>query len=231
MRYSRFRASLLGIEPQRRNRTGPNKSKVTKSKKEVKPKKEKEEKVGEDQHIKPDPSAAPESRQEPPKVLSPKVKDEVIKQEPQQPHSEALFTTVEMPPVSIPETQMQLHHSRLLTPCSDTDLLSAPRGYAASPVNETIHTHRTSPYDYTGAAHCRVAPDQVASPWQPSPSYPPFQIQTYEVDGYCVTPSAFCDHQHAVTHPEGFGIAPGAMMPLEHGRVPVKNEDWNNHFC
>ncbi|KAL2018649.1 hypothetical protein VTK56DRAFT_552 [Thermocarpiscus australiensis] len=42
MRYSRFRAAMLGLEPQRRNRTSANKSRVSKKKKEdsVKPKKE-----------------------------------------------------------------------------------------------------------------------------------------------------------------------------------------------
>ncbi|AEO71557.1 uncharacterized protein THITE_2124083 [Thermothielavioides terrestris NRRL 8126] len=42
MRYSRFRAAMLGLEPQRRNRTNPDKSRVSKKKKAdgVKPKKE-----------------------------------------------------------------------------------------------------------------------------------------------------------------------------------------------
>ncbi|KAJ4307041.1 hypothetical protein N0V88_000416 [Collariella sp. IMI 366227] len=43
MRYSRFRAAMLGLEPQRRNRTNANKSKVSKKKKDETPKPKKEE--------------------------------------------------------------------------------------------------------------------------------------------------------------------------------------------
>ncbi|KAL2127752.1 hypothetical protein VTI74DRAFT_10233 [Chaetomium olivicolor] len=44
MRYSRFRAAMLGLEPQRRNRTNPNnKSRVSKKKKDDAPKPKKEE--------------------------------------------------------------------------------------------------------------------------------------------------------------------------------------------
>ncbi|ROW06426.1 hypothetical protein VMCG_04427 [Cytospora schulzeri] len=233
MRYSRFRASLLGIEPQRRNRTAANKSKVTKSKvtkskKETKTK-TKKEKEEEQQLIKPDPNAAPESHQENSKTLSPKIKDEeIVKKETQQTHPDA---PTEMPPTSMPEAQMQFHHSRLLTPSSDTDLFAASHAYAASPVNEMLHNHNhePSPFDYTGASHCHVAPEQVPSSWQPSPSYSPFQLQPYELDGYVAAP--FCDHQQVVAHSDGFGIAPSDMMDPGHTHVPVKQEEWDTRFC
>ncbi|KUI73842.1 hypothetical protein VM1G_09264 [Cytospora mali] len=234
MRYSRYRANLLGIEPQRRNRTGANKSKVTKSKKEPKTKKEKEAKTKEEgegeeqeQHIKPDPSATPDAHQEIFKALSPKLEDDaVVKKESPQTRSNALFSPAEMPPVSMPGTQMRFHHNRLLTPCSDTDLFAVSRGYSTSPVNKMLHAHEPSPFDYVGAAHCHVAPGQMSSSWQQSPSYSPFQIQAYDMDDYSATPSAFCNHQHTITHPEGFGIAPSAMMPPDPSEVPVKHEEW-----
>ncbi|ROW04392.1 hypothetical protein VSDG_00734 [Cytospora chrysosperma] len=235
MRYSRFRASLLGIEPQRRNRTAANKSKVTKSKKETKTKTKKEkEKDEEEQPIKPDPSAAPDHHQENFKALSPKIKDEAgVKKEPQQQQQQTHHpdAPTEMPPAPITEAQLHFHHSRLLTPCSDTDIFAASHGYASSPVSEMLHSHNhePSPFDYAGAAHCHVAPDQVASSWQPSPSYSPFQLQPYDMDGFGAAP--FCDHQHAVTHTEGFGIAPSAMMGPDHTHVPVKQEEWDTRFC
>lgn len=227
MRYSRFRASLLGIEPQRRNRTAANKSKITKSKKDTK-NKTKKEKEEDEQLIKPDPNATPDAHQEDSKTLSPKIKNEaIIKEETQQTRTDA---PTEMPPVSMPEAQMQFHHNRLLTPCSETDLFAASHGYAASPVNEMLHNHHeTSPFDYTGAAHCHVDPNQVAPSWQPSPSYSPFQLQSYDMDGFGAAP--FFGHQHTVAHPEGLGIAPSEMMGPDHSHVPVKQEEWDTRFC
>ena len=226
MRYARFRASLLGIEPQRRNRTGTNKSKVTKSKKEAKTKKEKEE-----QTIKPEPNVTPEVQQETSKTLSPKIKNKnetIVKKESELSLSDGLPTPAEILPVSMPENQTQFPHNRLLTPCSDTDIFAASQHFATSPVNEMLHNHEQSPFDYAGPGHCHVTPDQVSSPWHPSPSYAHFQFQPYE---YSATPPVFCDHQHTVAHQEGFGIAPSAMMAPGHSHVPVKHEECDTHFC
>lgn len=52
MRYSRFRAAMLGLEPQRRNRTNPNRSRVSKRKKEDGTKVKKEEAGGSGDTIK-----------------------------------------------------------------------------------------------------------------------------------------------------------------------------------
>ncbi|KAI3398143.1 hypothetical protein diail_9765 [Diaporthe ilicicola] len=220
MRYSRFRNSLLNIEPQRRNRAGVNKSKVTKSKKEVKSKNENEK----EQHIKPDPNASPDAHQEEPKAPSPKIKDEaLVKNEFQQTPSEACISPADMPPIPLPDTQMQFH-SRLLTPCSDTDLFAVPHAYATSPGSEVLH-HEPGHYDYAGAsAHCSHEP----ASWQPSPSYSPFAMPSYEMDSYSGA-SAFCDHQHTA-HPEGFGIAPSAMMVPDQSHALVKHEEWDSRF-
>ncbi|KAK4144093.1 uncharacterized protein C8A04DRAFT_36929 [Dichotomopilus funicola] len=43
MRYSRFRAAMLGLEPQRRNRTNANKNRVSKKKKDDKPRPKKDD--------------------------------------------------------------------------------------------------------------------------------------------------------------------------------------------
>lgn len=219
MRYSRFRNSLLHIEPQRRNRAGGNKSKVTKSKKETKTRKESE------QPIKNDPNTSPDTQQEGPKAPSPKIKDEaLVKREVQQTPSETCIAAAEMPSTSLPDTNMQFQN-RLLTPCSDTDLFAMSHGYATSPASDVLQ-HETCHYDYTGAtAHCG---HETAS-WQPSPSYSPFAMPSYEIDSYSAPASAFCEHQHT-THPDGFGIAPSAMMAPDQSHALVKHEEWDSRF-
>ncbi|KKY37325.1 hypothetical protein UCDDA912_g02670 [Diaporthe ampelina] len=219
MRYSRFRNSLLNIEPQRRNRAGVNKSKVTKSKKETKTKKDNE------QPIKNDSNVSPDTQQEESKALSPKIKDEaLVKMEFQQTHSESCIPPTEMPPTSLPDTHLQFHN-RLLTPCSDTDIFAMSHGYATSPTSDVLH-HEPGHYDYTGAA--AQCGHETAS-WQPSPSYSPFAMPSYEMDSYSAPASAFCDHQHTA-HPEGFGIAPSAMMAPDQSHALVKHEEWDSRF-
>lgn len=220
MRYSRFRNSLLNIEPQRRSRAGVTKSKVIKSKKEAKTTKKENE-----QSIKNDPNASLDTQEEAFKAASPKVKDETrIKREFQRTPSEACITQADVPPTSLPDTQMQFHN-RLLTPCSDSDLFAMSHGYATSPASDVLR-HESGQYDYTGAtAHC----GHDSASWQPSPSYSPFTIPSYEMDSYSAPPSAFCDHQH-ITHPEGFGIAPSAMMATDQSHSLVKHEEWDSRF-
>lgn len=219
MRYSRFRNSLLNIEPQRRNRAGGNKSKVTKSKKETKTRKESE------QPIKNDPNTSPDTQQEGSKAPSTKVKDEaLVKREVQQTPSESCIAPAEMPSTSLPDTHMQFHN-RLLTPCSDTDLFAISHGYATSPASDVLQ-HEPGHYDYTGATgHC----GHDTASWQPSPSYSPFAMPSYEIDSYSAPASAFCEHQHT-THPDGFGIAPSAMMAPDQSHALVKHEEWDNRF-
>lgn len=216
MRYSRFRASLLGIEPQRRNRNPNNKSKVTKSKKAPKGKKEKEE------AIKPDPNGAPDTRTD---DCNTNIKSEsLVKAEVQPSHIGAGLTPTDQPSVSMAEAQLHFHN-RLMTPCSETDLFGPATGYSTSPASDMLH--HDQPFDYNSAAaaaHCTH--DQGS--WQPSPSYSPFPMTAYDLESYSA-PAAFCDHQHT-PHPEGFGIAPSAMMPPDHSHTPVKHEDWDTRL-
>lgn len=221
MRYSRFRASLLGIEPQRRNRTTNNKSKITKTKKESKSKREKEECEN-----KPESGAVP----------SPKsgIKAEpTVKREPEQ---QAFLNICDAAselhtPSAMTGAQQLQFHNRLMTPCSETDLLigHAP-GYASSPASELLQRDNPT-FDYAGpavlaAGHCTAHEHQAWS--QPSPSYSPFAVSSYELDGYHGgQPSAFCDHTHT-PHPENYGVAPSAMMAPDHS--PVKQEDWDPRF-
>ncbi|KAL1884343.1 hypothetical protein VTK73DRAFT_37 [Phialemonium thermophilum] len=71
MRYSRFRAAMLGLEPQRRNRADPNKCRVSKTKKETKTKKSERDVKLELSSL----AESPEHKSEPP---SPRVKQEAL---------------------------------------------------------------------------------------------------------------------------------------------------------
>lgn len=214
MRYSRFRSSLLGIEPQRRNRNTNNKNKVTKSKKEPKSKKEKEESV------KPDhPNAASNARQGDSKAS---IKTETtVKQEAQQTLLDTRLTPAEIHPVSLSDAQLQFQN-RLMTPCSETDLFGPATGFTTSPASDMLH--HDQPFGYNGAAAHHCAHEQ--SSWQPSPSYSPFPMPPYEIENYSA-PAAFCDHPHTPL-PEGFGISPSVMMAPD--QAPVKHEEWDTRF-
>lgn len=248
MRYSRFRASILGIEPQKRNRNpkdNNSKSKVTKSKKEPKSaKKEKDEQTT----IKADPGALPQAQAA---SQSPRVKSEMSLVKKEAIQNDFRFTTAGgMSPLatSLPENATQLHFARLLTPCSDsTELFTPAHGggsafiSATSPItaNDAMlhhhhHHHETAAtgFDYTSAAHEQ---QQSASPWHPtSPSYSPFQLPPYELDNFnsAAAASGYCDHTQHHHHPpgDGFGIAPSAMMAPDHTHAPVKHEEWDSGF-
>lgn len=240
MRYSRFRASILGIEPQRRNRNpkDSSKSKVTKSKKEPKPTK----KVKDEQPtIKSDPAKEPQAEDgaEIPRV---KCEANLVKKEVAQ--NDFRFTT--QSPLATTLSEAHLHFTtRLLTPCSDSNELFATHpgsGGAFVSVTSPIsandamlhHNHHdavATGFEYTTAANEQ---QQAASPWHPtSPSYSPF-LPPYELDNFnsAAAASGYCDHtQHAHHHPgEGFGIAPSAMMAPDHTHAPVKHEDWDARF-
>ncbi|EOO04301.1 hypothetical protein UCRPA7_177 [Phaeoacremonium minimum UCRPA7] len=203
MRYSRFRSAMLGLEPQRRNRTSGTKSKVTKSKKEPKAKRE--------EAAKPNPETA-STQDSAPKTESPKVKQESLPTP-----AETQSIPISMAAPLIPDTQTQLHN-RLLTPCSDTDLLAASHGYATSPASEMLHSE--AGYDFTGAASC--AHDHAS--WHQSPAYSAFGVP-YELDTFT---TGYCDHQHTHHHGGDFGM-PTPMIGMDHN-VPVKHEEWDARY-
>ncbi|KAJ9149867.1 hypothetical protein NKR23_g3923 [Pleurostoma richardsiae] len=210
MRYSRFRSAMLGLEPQRRNRTNPNKSKVTKNKKEAKAKKE--------EPVKSEAVCEEASVRHPVKhELSPRIKHETSQLPvPVEPQSGPALIS----PVIIADQQMQLH-ARLLTPCSDSDILAASQGYGTGPASEMLRSEAS--FDFAGAAACRH--EHVS--WHPNPAYSPFGVP-YELEGYG---PAFCDHQHDQHdhHNEQYAIPP-AIIGTDPTHVPVKHEDWDSQY-
>ena len=195
---------MLGLEPQRRNRTSGTKSKVTKSKKESKAKKE--------ESVKAETDAASSTQDSAMKVESPKVKQESI---PTPAETQAALVPVTAP--LMPDAQNQFNN-RLLTPCSDTDLLAASHGYATSPASEMLHSETA--YDFSGPAACT---HEHAS-WHQSPAYSTFGVP-YELDSYT---AAYCEHQHSHHHGGEFSMST-PMMGMDHN-VPVKHEEWDAHY-
>ncbi len=215
MRYSRFRASMLGLEPQRRNRAGAvPKSKVAKSKKEPKTKKE--------AAVKPDhaPGSPSLGDMMPKPALSPQVKQEISQ-------------TAAGPRLSLASPAVPDHthfQARLLTPCSDTDLLGTPQAFAPSPASDMLHAE--TPFDFAGAAHC--AHDHTAS-WSHGGAYQAFGMP-YELEDYA---AGFCEHHHQHSHPQeahdhhhqADGLCvPSALMEPGPGHLPVKDEEWDAQY-
>lgn len=246
MRYSRFRASILGIEPQRRNRNpkDSSKSKVTKSRKESKPttKQEKDEQTV----IKSDPGAVPQATMA---SGTTKIKNEAGSVKKEAIHNDVRFATpADISPLAttLPDTTTQLHFARLLTPCSDNTELFAPTHggngafiSAASPISANdamFHHHHHHNTAATGFEYTTAAVDgqqESASSWHPtSPSYSPFQLPPYELDNFnsAAAASGYCDQHHHHHHhqSDGFGIAPSVMMASDHTHTPVKHEDWDS---
>jgi len=160
MRYSRFRAAMLGIEPQRRNRTAnPNRSRVSKKKKDdarTTNKTSKDEtgpvsgsgiKSENSGPVKRERDAADRAETPSSMIMSPMVKEERIFPTPtpndgrsqlnQQHHSQqhplAGFAS---------DMQFRPHSMRLLTPCSDSDVLttaSQPFGHHSPAASDMLH--------------------------------------------------------------------------------------------
>ncbi|RYP88815.1 hypothetical protein DL769_000229 [Monosporascus sp. CRB-8-3] len=209
MRYSRFRSAMLGLEPTRRNRTGPPKSRVTKSKKEAKPKK--------DGGVKSESAAASPAPQQPSETSAPKVK-----QKSAQHCLESRLTPGLTPgPMPAPAPTVPTPHTmqpRLLTPCSDTDVFAS--ALAASPTSDMVHSQNT--FDFPGAP-CH--PHDDAS-WHPAMPYTPFP-HPYAFDDFG---SGACDHQHLhhLHHQhDHFGL-PNPSIDAEGDHINVKHEEWDH---
>ncbi|WYZ37250.1 hypothetical protein EsH8_II_000756 [Colletotrichum jinshuiense] len=220
MRYSRFRSAMLGLEPQKRNRTAANKNRVTKNKKEQKPKKEEDD---EDGRVKPEPGTLESLHQSEARARSP-VK---IKQEHSQPSYRQQFTPASMASPPAPECQSTFQ-PRLLTPCSD-DMFSAPPNLQFSPSANFMGAHPA--FDIPQAMSCAHEQDHhhhehEHNSWAPSPIYSAFDA-AYDIEGFGV--GAMCDHQHGQGHSEDMhGNAALAAMIPEH--INIKNEHWDSHF-
>ncbi len=199
---------MLGLEPLRRNRTSTPKSRVSKSKKEPKAKKE--------DVVKQDPTAGPDAGCAIPKAESPKIKRETSQAAAQ---SQA---AVPAAAVSLPDahTQYTQFHARLLTPCSDSDLLPTSQSYAASPASDMFHSE--PPFDFAASAHCSHEHES----WAQNSPYPAFGMP-YEMDSYA---AGFCEHQQTHHHHSDDLCLPSAVLEPHPNEVNVKNEEWDAHY-
>ncbi|KAI0884755.1 uncharacterized protein GGS22DRAFT_146626 [Annulohypoxylon maeteangense] len=199
MRYSRFRSSMLGLEPTRRNRTGQPKSRVTKSKKE--PRLRKGENVKSELALD-----------------SPELHDSIettpprIKQESPYPSFESRLTPRLTPgPGSMPPP---MHNTsgviqpRLLTPCSDMDMFSPSPTLMSSPGTDLIPRNsfefRESP-----------CPNHNDPMWPSVPSYPAYS-PSYPFEDYG---AGHCEHPHMHPQQVHLGLPSQPIDP---------NEEWVN---
>jgi hypothetical protein len=182
MRYSRFRASMLGIEPQKRNRTATSKNRVTKSKKDGKAKKTKDS-----DSVKEDPDSQESGIQDTDQMESPRVKREMSQLPPDGTMMSSMFSRTSAP-MSAVDMQSQLQ-ARLLTPCSDSDALAASSSYGASPGSDMLHVDAS--YDFTGSSPCAHAHEQMT--WTHGHPYQAFGVN-FELDGYS---TESCNHENS----------------------------------
>jgi hypothetical protein len=186
MRYARFRATILGIEPQRRNRTAKEKpNRVTKSKKE--PKNPKPKKEG---SVKLEPTEGYSSAPEPTEPQKTKVKQENVPLV----YGSLIKPVVMAEAVANPASR-HIPQPRLPTPCSDIDPYAAVQVMTSSPATELINSPAV--FDFPTPHY-----DHEHTNWQHSPMFPtydsPYAFDTLGVD---------CDH-HGM-HPHGdFGVVP-----------------------
>ncbi|KAH8166444.1 hypothetical protein CIB48_g1810 [Xylaria polymorpha] len=185
MRYSRFRSAMLGLEPTRRNRTAPAKSRVTKSKKDSKSKKDGS--VKSETSTPESPLAASPEPPQPQPTVQQKIKQENVPYNYNSRMTPALTPgPVSVPPITIPNTTMI--QNRFLTPCSDTDTFSPSPVMASSPASEMIHSQTS--FDF----HAPPCPEHIDPTWQHGTSY---FAAAYPFEDYTNT---HCDHQH-LQHP------------------------------
>lgn len=204
MRYSRFRSAMLGLEPQRRNRTNPNKSKVTKSSK-------KDSKAKKDDSVKPEASmetaSIPESSQQPP----PNIKQETL----QPSYDNRLTPGPQMSPAQQPTSSPHAIQPRLLTPCSDTDAYAPSPVITSSPASDMINSQTSFEFP----APPRYTHDHRA--WQ-QPVMFPFSAPSFGFNDFDM-----CNHQPMFTHTENFG-ASDHVGEVEGEYGNVKHEEWHN---
>ncbi|KAJ2977914.1 hypothetical protein NUW58_g7664 [Xylaria curta] len=213
MRYSRFRSAMLGLEPTRRNRTGPPKSRVTKSKKESK--------VRKDDSVKsetPAPGSPPTASPEPPQPTSQKIKQENAPYNYNNRLTPALTPgPVSAPPVAIPNVSMI--QNRFLTPCSDTDTFPPSPAMVPSPASDMIHSQNS--FDFHGPP----CPDHVDPTWSHGTSY---FAAAYPFEDYTGTA---CDHQHLQhpLHSQCHIALPSQSIEADIEQAELKREDWNRY--
>ncbi|KAJ8126794.1 hypothetical protein O1611_g6845 [Lasiodiplodia mahajangana] len=215
MRYSRFRTAMLGLEPTKRNRTSPPKSRVTKSKKDSKSKKD-----GSTKSESPAPGSPATTSPEPPQPISQTIKQENAPYTYNNRLTPALSPSpASMPPTTVPSNGVIQH--RFLTPCSDTDAYPTPQMMAHSPTSDMIHSQNS--FDF----HPAPCPDHIDPTWTHGTSY---FAAAYPYEDYT---TAACDHQHLqhTLHSQcPLGLPSQSIeAEMEHIDADVKREEWNRY--
>ncbi|CCC10955.1 hypothetical protein SMACR_04184 [Sordaria macrospora] len=220
MRYSRFRASMLGTEPRPRNRTNPDKNRVTKTKKEdgERPKTkavkvEKGKEGGEESKSQSSQTSLP----------SPPLKDDQDFIHPEPSSLDNIYPTPTSMATPMPDIQprMQWRH---LTPCSDSDALTTSPHIYTPAVGQACPTdmllgHTDTPFDYTGSAATTTT-----GSWQPTlPAYAGYGMG-YELDTYA-TAYAVSDSQQNEQHAAEQLQVHAAMLEHESHTGMIKQED------
>ncbi|KAK7755697.1 hypothetical protein SLS62_002308 [Diatrype stigma] len=203
MRYSRFKTTMLGVQPTRRNRTNPPKSRVTKSKKDPKPKRG-------DNPKSESPTDTPTPQPQEPAVTSatatsaPKIKQE-------NPHygmelenrAENRLTPCLTPGPMVtapsPSVAPQTIQPRFLTPCSE--MMGSPPSLGTPP-----------PFDfsqppYAAPADASIWPQALHYDQYPNPYAFAFEAGAYD------SPSMSCGLNHPPIEADG-----------EYTMVEVKHE-------
>lgn len=214
MRYSRFRTAMLGLEPTRRNRTTPPKSRVTKSKKDSKSKKDDGTKS--ESSV---PGSPPAASPEPPQATSQTIKQENASYTYNNRLTPALTPgPVSVPPATMPNTTML--QNRFLTPCSDTDTFPGSPAMAHSPVNDMMHSPTS--FDF----HPAPCPEHLDPNW----AHGTYFAAAYPYDEYS---TAACDHQHLqhTLHSQcPLGLPSQSIeTEMERADADVKHEDWHRY--
>ncbi|KAI1438571.1 hypothetical protein GGR50DRAFT_368703 [Xylaria sp. CBS 124048] len=228
MRYSRFKSAMLGLEPTRRNRSGPPKPRAGKSKKETKNRK--------DDNVKAEPAAAtatadaaaalitptesppaPSLSLEPPKSTPQKIKQESS----QYSYNDRLTPAstpgpIPMPPTVMPNPVMlqNRHHS----PCGDADKYHVPAAMTSMPTGDMVHAH--NPFDF------HACPDHMDPTW--THGAPSYFATAYPFDDYA---NAACDHQHLqhALHTQCQLGLPAPSIEADMEDANVKREEWSRY--
>ncbi|KAI0406953.1 hypothetical protein F4802DRAFT_60850 [Xylaria palmicola] len=213
MRYSRFKSAMLGLEPTKRNRTGPPKSRVTKSKKDLKSRK------GESVKSEPStPGSPPTASPEPAEPISQKIKQENAPYN----YNSRLTPALTPGPVSVPAQTLHnqsMIQNRFLTPCSDADPFPVSPAMASSPPpSEILH----SPNSFDFHVSC---PEHIDPSWTHGASY---FAAAYPFEDYTNTA---CDHQHLqnALHSQCQLSLPSQSIESDIDQTELKREDWNRY--
>ncbi|KAL2104692.1 hypothetical protein VUR80DRAFT_9853 [Thermomyces stellatus] len=204
MRYSRFKAAMLGLEPQKRAKNGVTKPKA-KPKKEAKPKNEDPVKS---EHRDVKPLAGVKREASPPRAVKEEQKPQPFR--------------VQFTPVSMADSPTEVG-GRLLTPCSDEALQGNPN-LLMTPASEMLSASST--FDM---GHCEHEHNAQGA-WGDMPLFSEFDA-AYGTVGYG---DGMCEHQMEHSHLQGYEAGHDHGHELADGvldmgsSIHVKTEPWDS---